>query len=162
MASSDIKADASPATTQALANQTFSFESGIPSLGTAGSATDLTFTSGTSFALSAGGKTATGTTGYGSCIFTVQQTTFDPSHPMGKVNASTRVNPCSIEIKSRGVAATGVPASANARLVLENLASRDVGAAIRITADGQLFVGNANFGTVGTTPPTGATGSTGQ
>lgn len=161
VAASDLKVSASPTTTEAMANQVFTFESGIAALGTDGTATDLTFTNGTSFSASAGGKTATGTTGYGSCIFTVKTTTFAPSHPLGQVDTPHRIDPCEIEIQSRGVAATGVPASANARLVLANLASRNITAAIRVLPDGQLMVGQALFGTVPTAPPTGATGGSG-
>lgn len=160
VATSDVKVGASPTTTEAMANQTFTFEGGIAAFGTT-TATDLTFTSGTSFSASADGKTATGTTGYGSCIFTVKTTSFAPTHPLGQVDTPHRIHPCEIEIQARGVAATGVPASANARLVLANLASRNITAAIRILPDGQLIVGQALFGTVPTAPPTGATGGSG-
>ena len=161
VAASDAKVNASPATTAAMANQTFTFAGGIPALGTSGTATDLTFTTGSSFSASAGGKTASGTTGYGSCIFTVTTTSFDPSHPLGVLNTPSRIDPCQIEVESGGVAATGVPASVNARLVLAELASRDITTAIRILTDGQLMVGEALFGTVPTAPPTGATGGSG-
>lgn len=161
VAASDVKVSASPTTTDAMANKTFTFESGIAALGTEGTATDLTFTNGTSFSASAGGKTASGTTGYGSCIFTVKTSSFEPTHPLGMIDAPYRIHPCEIEIKSGGVAATGVPASVNARLVLANLASRNVTTAIRILPGGQLMVGEALFGTVPTVPPTGATGGSG-
>lgn len=161
VASSDLKVSASPTTTEAMANQVFTFDSGIAALGTDGTATDLTFTNGTSFSASAGGKTASGTTSYGSCIFTVTSTSFEPTQPLGVLNTPYRINPCEIEIKSRGVAATGVPASVNAQLVLANLASRNITTAIRILPEGQLMVGQALFGTVPTVTPTGATGGSG-
>ncbi|MEJ7930617.1 hypothetical protein WG922_11590 [Ramlibacter sp. AN1015] len=142
----DIKTNANETTTAAFANETFGFASGVAAFGTSGTATELTFTSGSSFAVSAGGKSAAGTTRYGSCIFTIATSTFEPAHPLGQVGASIRVDPCEIEIKAGGMAANGVPASRNARLVLANLASRDITAAIRVTESGQLYVGNALFG----------------
>ncbi|TFZ04218.1 hypothetical protein [Ramlibacter rhizophilus] len=159
VASSDVKVNADSSTTEAFANETFAFDSGVAALGTSGVATSLTFTSGSSFAVSAGGNTASGGTTYGSCIFTVQSTTFGAGHPLGTVGQSVRIDPCQIDIKARGVAATGVPASVNAQLVLGSLASRGVSTSIRITESGELYVGQALFGTVTTVPPTGATGS---
>lgn len=161
LASSDLKVNADSSTTGAFANQSFAFDSGLAALGTDGVATSLTFTSGSSFAVSAGGNTASGGTTYGSCIFTVQTTTFTPPHPLGTVGQSVRIDPCQIDIKSRGVAATGVPASVNALLVLGSLASRGVSTSIRITESGQLYVGQALFGSVPVVSPTGATGGSG-
>jgi hypothetical protein len=125
----------------------------------AGVATELSFTSGNTFALSAGGKTASGGTAYGSCIFTVQSTTFEAPHPMSVVGQSVRIDPCQIEVNARGIAANGGTATATAQLVLGTLASSEVSTAIRITESGELFVGQVSFGTVTTTPVTGATGA---
>ena len=159
VAGSDVKVNANAATTAAVANKNFAFSGGIPALGTAGVATELSFTSGNTFALSAGGKTASGGTTYGSCIFTVTSTTFEAPHPMSVIGTPVRIDPCQIEINSRGIAANGGTATATAQLVLGTLASSEVSTAIRITESGELFVGQASFGTVTTTPATGATGA---
>lgn len=161
VATSDLKVNADGSTAGAFANQSFAFDSGVAALGTDGVATTLTFGNGNSFSLSAGGNTASGGATYGSCIFTVQSTTFAPPHPLGTVGGSVRVDPCQFDIKSGGMAANGVPVSTNALLVLGSLASRGVSTTIRITSDGLLYVGEALFGTVPTSPPTGATGGSG-
>src|SRR5687767_14806361 len=72
------------AAAQALSGRPLSYAGGVPSFGTAGTATTLTITAGSTnmFAVSAGSDSASGNLTFGSCIFTVTSSTFAAAHPL--------------------------------------------------------------------------------
>jgi len=156
---SDLKVAASSSTTGALAGKAFGFTGGVTGLGTAGTDTTVTFTSGTSFGISAGGSTASGTTSYGSCIFTVQTTTFT-SGPLSVVGVFIVINPCDILLDTGGQTASNSPTPTPAVLILGALTSNPVSVDV-VIQNGVLFVGGTSFGTVTVVQATGATGGSG-
>jgi hypothetical protein len=120
--------------------------------------TTVSFTSSSatpSFAITNGGKTATGTTTFGSCIFTVTASTFPPESPLaaGKV---VKVNPCSLTASTSGANADGLPVERNVVLVLGTASSEPVRLVITINADGTVLIGTTSLGSVTLTAATGA------
>jgi hypothetical protein len=91
---------------QAISGQSVAFPTGVPAFGTT-TPTAVTITAGTTpkFAISEGGKTASGNLTFGSCIFTVTASTFTTG-PLVNNNVIT-INPCVITLGTQGVNATG-------------------------------------------------------
>lgn len=123
--------------------------------------TTVSFTSSSAtpaFAITNGGATATGTTTFGSCIFTVTASTFPLSSPLatGKV---VKVNPCSLTASTSGVNADGLPVVRDVVLVLGTASSQPIQLAVTVSADGTVLIGTTPVGTVTLVAATGATGA---
>lgn len=160
VASSDLTVAASGSTLAAVTNTAYTFPA-VPDFGTAG-ATTVTFTSATespSFSISAAEGTATGTTTFGSCIFTVTNSTFPASSPLA-TGKTVRVNPCSLTVKVAGVTVTAspTPTSVPTVLVLGTLSSGTVSKVITIDSNGKVTIGTVSLGTIPVVVSTGATG----
>lgn len=141
----------------AVVSQTFAFPSGVPDLGTTGTTT-LAFTSTATtpaFQIASGGNTATGTTQFGSCIFTVTASTF-PAGSRLAVGQTITVNPCNISVQTAGQQANGVAATRSASFVLGNAVSSGATITVAVNPGGQLAIGGVSVGTVTLTPVTGA------
>ncbi len=159
VATADLTAAASPVTASAVVGEPFVFASGVPELSTA-SSTKVTFTSASdttpAFKIEATEGTATGTTTFGSCIFTVTASSFPSGHPLalGKV---LRVDPCNFVLPL-----IGVPISTTFTIpALFTLGSRQSGPTtitVFIQPSGAVQVNNS---TLGQTSVGGATGATG-
>jgi len=156
VASSDAEVATNATVAGALAGTSFAFDAGVAALGTTG-ATTLAF-SGTAaapgFAVSSGGNTASGTAGFGSCIFVVSSSTFPAGHPMAQGQTVT-VNPCSIKINVTGVTANGQATPRNVGLVLGSAASSGATVILGVTPSGGLVVNGANIVTISLTPVSG-------
>lgn len=159
VATTDLTAPASAATTSAVVGEPFVFSSGVPELGTA-SATTLTFTGASAttpaFRIEATEGTATGTTEFGSCIFRVVTSTFPAGHRLA-VGQTYRIEICAIRFPTIGVpiATTfSLPVTFNLGSVLSTPRTIPV----VIQANGTVQV---NGNPVGQTSVGGATGATG-
>lgn len=155
-----VTADATVAvnstTSAALTQTAFTFPSGVPELGTTAD-TSLTFTSSSAtpaFAIKSGGNTATGTTTFGSCHFTVTASTFPADHPLA-VGKTVVVDPCSAKVDSSGVAANGVAVTRSASLLLGKAASSGTSITISVNPGGTLTLNGVSAGTVTLAPLTG-------
>ena len=161
VASTDLTVAAAATTLSAVVNTDYVFPA-VPAFGTA-SATTVSFTSTTAtpaFSISSAEGKATGTTTFGSCIFTVTGSTFPVSSLLG-VGKVVTVDPCSLTVKVRGVEAGGQPASLGTVLVLGTLSSGSVTKTVTIDANGNVAVGGVTLGTVTLVESTGATGGGG-
>ena len=159
VAAADTTVRVSPTVTGAVVNTPFAFPSGVTSFGTT-SATTVAFndTSATpAFTISSGGNTATGTTTFGSCIFTITSSTFVAPSPLAGGNTIT-VNPCNITINTKGQLANGVGQSRSVALVLGATASSGTSITVSVTPSGQVTLNGAIVGAVALADGTGATG----
>ncbi len=158
VAAADTTVGVSSTVTGAVVNTAFSFPSGVTSFGTT-SATTVAFndTSATpAFTISSGGNTATGTTTFGSCIFTITSSTFVAPSPLAAGNTIT-VNPCNININTKGQVANGVGQLRSVVLVLGAAASSGTPITVSVTPSGQVTLNGAGVGTVTLQPGTGGT-----
>jgi hypothetical protein len=166
----DINADTGPATTAAIRGSAFNFPSGVPDFSTAGPTT-VTFTaaSGTSsslgttsnatgFNVTSGGQTATGTVTFGSCIFTVQNSTFPAGSPLAEGSQIT-INPCRLFINTAGEPADGQARPRIVRLILRLVTSGNVTLQVSVNAQGTVFVNGIPVGSVPVAEVTGLTGA---
>jgi hypothetical protein len=156
VAATDLTVAAAPQSTAAVANIPFSFAGGVPSFGTTATTT-LAFTSTATtpaFRIDAGGNTATGTTRFGSCIFTVTGSTFTAPHPLA-ANAVITINPCSIKIDTAGKA-EGTTSTTEVELVLGTQSSLPATTQVTIAANGQVSINGQVAGSVTLREGTGA------
>ena len=154
--SKDATVKVNGSTSAAITNTAFSFPNGVSQLGTT-SATTVKFTSNSAtpaFSIASGGATATGTTTFGSCHFTITATTFT-SGPLSVQGSTIIVDPCNIDVNTSGVTANGVTATAEASLVLGAAVSGNTSVQINVDPSGQLTVNGTSVGTVTLQPLTG-------
>lgn len=156
VAASDTTLAVSPTVTSALVNETFTFNSGVPSLGTTAT-TSLTFTSTATtpeFSITSGGNTASGTTTFGSCIFAVTRSTFPAGHALA-LGQTVTVNPCNVNINTRGGVANGVATSRSVALLLGAAASAGATVTVGINPNGGIVLNGNIVTTITLTPLTG-------
>lgn len=156
VANADATVPTNATVASAVAGTAFSFSSGVPALGTTG-ATTVAFT-GTAaapgFSVGSGGNTATGTAGFGSCIFVVSSSNFPAGHALAAGQTVT-VNPCSLNIPTTGAVANGVATSRSVALLLGAAASAGASVVIAVTSGGALTLNGSSVGTVTLTPVSG-------
>ena len=144
-------------TTKAVVNTPFAFPSGVPSLGTT-SATTVAFTNtadSPAFSIASGGAVATGTTRFGSCIFTVTASTFPPGFALATGQVVT-IQPCSLNVVTAGGLANGSSALRDVSLVLGNTLSTSIPLSVIIEPDGKVTINNIVVGTVAVAVVTGS------
>ena len=150
IATSNVTADVTAINNAAVVNQPFTFAAGLPvELGTT-TATDVAFTStdaSPTFAISAGGATATGTTTFGSCIFTITASTFPVGSKLA-VGQSVRVNPCQLKVATSGGSANGLPSNRDVKFVLGTVNSNGKNLPVAINANGSVVLNGVTIGTV--------------
>lgn len=107
------------------------------------------------FAIANGGFTAKGNTTFGSCIFTVTESTFPANSPLasGKI---VKVNPCSMKASTNGANANGIPSQRDVVLVLGSVHSSPIKLNITVNANGKVLIGTTSVGSVTLTQTTGA------
>jgi hypothetical protein len=157
VAASNATLAASPTVTSAVANQSFAFASGVADFGTT-AATTVAFTSTSTtpeFSIASGGDVATGTTTFGSCIFTITASTFPASSPLATGKTIT-VHPCNITVNTAGQALSTPAETRSVALVLGAAASTGVAVTVDITEGGAITLNGKSAGTVTLTPVTGA------
>ncbi len=159
--STNISAAITPQTGAAVVSgvldKSFNFSSGIPDFGTT-SATSLKL-SGTgaapSFAISSADGSAYGPMTYGSCIFTVSQSSY-PATSRLAFGKSVTVSPCSLTVATIGLKGDGIATSASVTFVLGTATSAPVPVSVSINAAGVVTVGGFTIGTVTVVAATGA------
>lgn len=155
VAASDATLPANSTTAPAAANIPFAFPSGVSSFGTT-STTTLTFTNTATtpaFSIATNTGTATGTTQFGSCIFAVQAITGTVGNL--KVGDTITVNPCNMNVNTKGAVANGVATSRSVALVLGAASSAGATVTVGINPGGQLTLNGNQVGTVTLTPVSG-------
>lgn len=158
VAAADLSVPAAATTLAAVANTAYTFPA-VAAFGTT-TATTVSFTSTTAtpaFSIASSEGTATGTTTFGSCIFTVTASTFPAGHPLA-TGAVVTVNPCELKVLVKGVEAGATGASLGTQLKLGTLTSATVTKEGSISATGNVVIGGATLGTVSVVVSTGATG----
>jgi hypothetical protein len=144
----------------AMANESFVFSGGVPAFGT-NTATTVNITPppaagrNPGFTItSAGGDTATGTMDFGSCIFRIVTSTFDPPSPL--VAGETIVVPnCGVNLDTAGQHADGVAVDVSATLFLNNAVSTNTTVTVAINPAGKITLNGRAVGTVTLQPVTG-------
>jgi hypothetical protein len=138
-----IPADANPAV---LGGEDFTFANGVRPFGTAGTSTTVEFTNDATGAnITAGDLTASSSTEYGSCIFIVAESEFEPPHPLAPGSRVT-IQQCTLKITARDVPVSGDPVPGVAILTLGGATSRAIDVAVRLDEDGSLFVNGVDTG----------------
>jgi hypothetical protein len=158
---SDLKLAVSPATgaaiVKAIDDQVFTF-SAVPVFGTSNTTTvAINGDQATpTFNISeAGGGTASGDLGFGSCIFQITQSTFPASHPLA-LGKTVTVSPCEVNVATRG-APTDAQSSRAANLQLASAASQALQVNVNVTPSGNVTVnGQGNVGSVTVSLVTGS------
>jgi hypothetical protein len=151
----------STAIVTAVLNKTFSFPP-VPELGTTAATTMVL--SGTpsapTFTIGSGSDTATGTMGFGSCIFTVTQSDFVAPHRLAVGQPPIVVDPCTLDTQTEGDP-VGVTTDTPSIFVLGVTESAEILLPVSVAADGTVTVAGQVVGDVPTetTTATGATGA---
>jgi hypothetical protein len=166
-ATATIKGDtpAAVATAQAVVtavlNKTFTFPA-VPALGTTAATTVALAGTGAAptVAIASGGKKASGTMSFGSCIFKITVSDFVAPSPLAVGNTVT-IDPCSLNLQTTGVVANGTPVNTNATLALGAVVSDQQqiaasAAGVSISSTGVVTVGGQTIATVPTKDSTGA------
>jgi hypothetical protein len=154
----DTNVAVNPTVAAAVVSKPFVFTGGVPELGTTGSATTLSITStatAPSFAINAANQQATGTMTFGSCIFTITASTFQPTHPLG-VGKTITVNPCNIRVATAGLREDSPALERAVALQLGAALSTNTSVTVDVNEGGQLIISGQNVGTVTLTPISGS------
>ncbi len=155
VATSDATVSIGPANgaaiTNAIANTSFTFAGGA--LGsTTSTVLEFTDKSATpSFKATSSAGVVTGTTTFGSCIFTVKTST-NAAVPVGTVFTET---PCTFTVATAGAPANGSTAARTATLTLK-LAAGTSSFPVTIAADGAILINGVFLSGVGLSVTTGA------
>ena len=150
IATSNVTANVTAATSAAVVNQPFTFAAGLPAEFGTTTATDVAFTStdaAPTFSISSNGATATGTTAFGSCIFTVLSSTFPVGSKLA-VGQTVRVEPCQLKIATAGATAGGSASNREVKFALGSVSSIGKNFSVLVNADGSVVLGNITIGTV--------------
>jgi hypothetical protein len=150
-----IKAD----TVAAVTGQSFAFNSGVPDFGTT-SATTLKFDTASTFSVSSAEGTASGDLSFGSCIFTVRNSTYAAGSPLA-TGAVVEVSPCSLNVQTASVSVSASATAVPVTFSLGTAVSVTQDFSVDILDDGSVVVNGSDVGTVQTTDATGATGASG-
>jgi hypothetical protein len=166
----EINKDTGAATTAALRGTSFNFPTGVPEFGTTGPTT-VTFTaaSGTAsglattsnasgFTITSGGQTASGTMTFGSCIFSVQNSTFPTGSPLAE-GRDVIINRCQVFINTEGLPADGQARPRIVRLVLNGRFSINLILQVAVNQQGTVFINGIPVGSVPVAELTGITGA---
>lgn len=148
------------AVVSSVLDKSFEFSSGVPSFGTT-TATSLKLTgtgAAPSFAITSPEGTASGAMTYGSCIFTVSQSSFNASHPLAQGKTVT-VSPCSLTVGTAGLKGDGIATPTSVTFLLGTVNSRPVSVSVTISASGVVTVNGFTIGSVTVVAATGATGA---
>lgn len=164
IASSSLSAEITPQTGATLVNsvldKSFDFSTGVPAFGTT-SATSLKLSgNGTtpSFAINSAEGTASGSMTFGSCIFTVSQSSFAPSHPLAQGKTFT-VKPCTLSVATAGIKGDGIATPTTVTLLLGTINSKPITVSVSISATGVVTLNSFTIGSVTLVAATGATGA---
>lgn len=149
VAAADDTVPANGTTTAAVTNIPFTYPAGVTEFGTTGTTTvAFTDTSTTpAFSIVSGANTATGTTTFGSCDFKVVASTF----PSGSKLAQGQiiiVNPCNINVNTKGVPANGVAATRSVALMLGSAVSSGQSITVQVNPGGELTLNGKSVGSV--------------
>jgi hypothetical protein len=161
VASASTSAAITPTTGAAVVSsvldKSFGFTVGVPSFGTTTATTlKLSGTGATpSFAISSAEGTASGAMAYGSCIFTMTQSTYPAGHPLA-LGSMVTVNPCTLSVGTAGGKGDGVAYTTSVNLVLGTVNSTPVSVTVSISSTGVVAVNNVTVGSVSVVAATGA------
>lgn len=146
-----------PAVVSSVLNQGFSFDAGVPALGTTAPTTLTLSGSATAptFSLTSGADTATGVMTYGSCIFTIVTSTFPAGSPLA-LGQKREVTPCALSVATAGSTANGTVASTGVSFVLGATVSNPVPRLVSISPAGVVTVNGVVIDTVTVVVTTGA------
>ncbi|MDB5957093.1 hypothetical protein [Ramlibacter sp.] len=159
VAASNVTANVNASTVNAVAGQSFSFASGVPSLGTT-SATTVALNSASTFTVSSAQGTANGKLTFGSCIFTVTTSTY-PAGSKLAAGQVIEVTPCSITAQTGGLSVSAGATAVPVTFDVGNSVSAAQNFTVDILDNGTVVVNGASVATVQTTAATGATGASG-
>lgn len=155
----DVVAPVTSATVAALSTAAtpMAFPTGVPAFGTTGPTT-LVF-SGTSatpdFSISSDGNTATGTTTFGSCHFTIQHSAFPKRSPLAEGQVIV-IDPCTLAVKTSGAPANGTAGTRSVTLTLGNITSDGSPLPVTINSNGLVQIFGVVVGTGTLAEVTGA------
>ena len=155
--SSNLAQSVTARETNAVVNTPFAFPTGVLGFGTT-APTTLAFTSTSatpSFSIASGVSTATGTTTFGSCIFTIVSSNF-PAGPLTVGRGDININPCTLNVATAGGRADGSTTTRSVRLTLGTAVSNPVDLPVTINANGTVVINNVTVGTVTVSPVTGS------
>ena len=161
VASNNVAANIDPTTGASVVgsvlSQDFAFPAGVADLGTT-VPTSLTLTgSGTAptFAIKAGGEAATGEMSYGSCIFTVTNSTFPVGHRLA-LGQTLTVTPCALNLQTANQPADSRARPLNVTFVLGRNTSDPVVVTASINPNGTIAVNGTPIGQTVVVVATGA------
>jgi len=158
VASADTTAAVTATTAQVMVNKSFSFDSGVPDLGTTSPTTIALSGSSANpdFSLSSGGFGAKGGMTYGSCIFEITQSNYPATFTKLQVGAKTEVKPCDLKLATAGL--TTGSSNSFVKWILGNASSISLGVTVTISESGVVTVSGTPFGTITLVLATGVGG----
>lgn len=140
-----INPQTGPAIVNSVLNKRFDFGMGVPSFGTA-SPTSLTLSGNVaapSFAITSAPDSASGIMTYGSCIFTVTQSTYTAGPLV--LNNTFPVSPCGLTVATAGLKGDGIVVPSSVTFVLGADTSASVSVPVSIGPDGVVTVNGATI-----------------
>lgn len=111
------------------------------------------------FSITNGGLTATGTTTFGSCIFTVGSNSPFPSTSPLASNKVLKVDPCNLTVSSNGAIANGASFARDVILTLGLVQSTPLSLPVTVSSTGVVAVNGVTVGSVTVIKTTGVTGA---
>lgn len=156
VAVADTTAAANSTTTAAVVGKPFTFEGGVPELGTTGTTTVAFTSTGTTpdFTIASAEGTATGTTEFGSCNFRVRTSTYPSTHPLG-VGKAVLIALCSLTANTAGLPADGTVVTRTMTFQLGARRSLTITVSLSVNSDGVVVINGVTFAITPTGPVTG-------
>ena len=109
------------------------------------------------FVISSADGSAEGSTALGSCTFTVTKTSFKAPHPLSSLTFKFKIDPCTVTLRTNGIAADGSNSSVTTFAVFGSKTSATILVTVTVKTDGTMTI---NKQIIPVTLPTGATTTT--
>jgi len=154
-ATGNLSSNVNAATVGALSGESFNFANGVSGFGT-NTATAVTLNTNT-FSVASSQGVASGNLTFGSCIFTVTNSTFPAGFPL-VAGARVEITPCSMSVTTGGLLVDANAATRAVAFILGISTSVARNLPVDVDANGVVTVNGVRIGTVTLTNATGATG----
>jgi hypothetical protein len=129
-----------------MGGEDFTFPNGVGAFGTTGTSTTVAFNDDATEAdITAGDFSASAGAEYGSCIFTIGESEFGPTHPLAP-SAIIRIQRCTLSVAAVDVPEGGDPVDGAAILTLGPFTSEEVEVEVQLGEDDSLFVNGVDTG----------------
>jgi hypothetical protein len=129
-----------------MGGENFTFPNGVEAFGTVGTPTTVAFNDeATEADITAGDLSASAGAEYGSCIFTIGESQFEPPHPLAPGSIIT-IQRCTLTVTAVDVPEGGESVDGAAILTLGPFTSEETEVEVQLGEDDSLFVNGVDTG----------------